>query len=83
MLICYYDYMNEIHTPELQQLLVTRNGSLDHDHYAAIRRDELKQTLHELGGKALRSALHAPVVVGRGLVWLAMHEGQNDYRLAR
>lgn len=61
----------------LSQLIITRDGSMDSEYYAAQRTEELREAFRELGRRSLHVALRTPLVVGQGLVWLVCHENQN------
>lgn len=63
---------------EIQQtLVVTRNGSLDQEYYAVERSEQVREALVAFGHEVVTKMLQAPVVIGKGTVWLFTHEHET------
>lgn len=53
---------------------VFRDGEIDDEYYDAIYAEKRREALHEAGRELVGHVLRAPVVIGKGLVWLMVHD---------
>jgi hypothetical protein len=73
-----YNYWYRIRAMQYKQnpetLLVLRDGQVDDSYYEAIYSEKRREALRTVGKEALHLAVRAPLVVGKGIVYLLTPE---------